>query len=301
MLSVWCVETLNIFCPAKLNLFLAVTERRDDGFHELISLVVQVSWGDDLEVATMPTGDRPLIECSDPGIPTDSKNLIWRAAEVFAARTGLRPAFRFRLRKRIPTGAGLGGGSSNAVGALKGMNFLSGTPLGHEELFEMAVELGSDCPLFLHEGPVIMRGRGERIEPVSEEVRIATGRLRFALFKPLFAVDTAWAYRELDRKAPTAYLQPGEAEDQLRNLLLFPDRLSEFARNSFDLVVGSKFPAIPVLLERLRRDFGGASLMSGSGSACALVVRSDIELERVRKVVHESWGAEGYLADVRLL
>jgi 4-diphosphocytidyl-2-C-methyl-D-erythritol kinase len=295
------VETLTIFCPAKLNLFLAVTGRRDDGFHELVSLVVQVSWGDDLEVSTMPTDGPPLIECSDPGIPTDSTNLVWRAADAFATRTGLRPAFRFRLKKRIPSGAGLGGGSSDAVGALKGMNLLSETPLGRDDLIDLAVELGSDCPLFLHEGPVIMRGRGERIEPVSEEVRVATAELRFALFKPFFAVDTAWAYRELARKAPNAYAQPSEAEDRLRNILLSPDRLSEIAHNSFDVVVGPKFPAIPVLLERLRRDFGGASFMSGSGSACALVVRSDLDLDRARKAVQESWGAEGFLADVRPL
>jgi 4-diphosphocytidyl-2-C-methyl-D-erythritol kinase len=84
------VETLTIFCPAKLNLFLAVTGRRDDGYHELVSLVSQVSWGDDLEVEIAPTDGQCLIECDDPDIPSDSANLVWRAAESFAARTGYR-------------------------------------------------------------------------------------------------------------------------------------------------------------------------------------------------------------------
>lgn len=293
------METLNIFCPAKLNLFLAVTGQRDDGYHELVSLVSQVSWGDDLEVEIAPTDGQRLIECDDPDIPTDSANLVWRAAESFAARTGLRTGFCFRLTKRIPSGAGLGGGSSDAVGALKGMNTLCGNPLGRDDLLELAVELGSDCPLFLHEGPVVMRGRGERIEAVSAEAGNAIAHLRLALFKPFFAVDTAWAYREMAGKAPGAYLQPSDAENRLRNILSFPGRLSEWSYNSFEAVVGRKFPAIAVLLDRLRRDFEGASLMSGSGSACALVVRSDSELDRVREFADESWGRGGLLAEVK--
>jgi len=295
------VETLTIFCPAKLNLFLAVTGRREDGFHELVSLVTQVSWGDDLEVEITPIDGQRLIECNDPDIPTDSANLVWRAAELFTARTGLRSGFRFRLTKRIPSGAGLGGGSSDAVGALKGMNELSGTPLSHPDLLDLAVELGSDCPLFLYEGPVVIRGRGERIEAVSAEARDAIAALRLALFKPFFGIDTAWAYREMADRAPGTYLRSSEAENRLEQILSFPDRLSEWSTNSFETVVGRKFPAIPVLLSCLRRDFEGASFMSGSGSACALAVRSDSELDRVGKRVHESWGTGGFLADVRPL
>lgn len=295
------MKALTIFCPAKLNLFLAVTGRRVDGFHELVSLVSQVSWGDDLEVEITSTDGRRLIECNDPDLPTDSANLVWRAAELFAARTGLRNGFHFRLTKRIPSGAGLGGGSSDAVGALKGMNDLSGSPLSQPDLLDLAVELGSDCPLFLYEGPVVVRGRGERIEAVSAEVRDAIAELRFALFKPFFAVDTAWAYREMAGRAPGIYLPSSEAENLLEGILSSPDRLSEWSTNSFEAVVGRKFPAIPVLLSCLRREFDGASFMTGSGSACALAVQSDSELDRVRELVHGSWGTGGFLAEVRPL
>jgi 4-diphosphocytidyl-2-C-methyl-D-erythritol kinase len=292
---------MTIFCPAKLNLFLAVTGRQNNGFHDLVSLVSKVSWGDDLVVETLPTEGCRTIECNDPEVPLDASNLVWRAADAFAVRAGVRTGFRFRLTKRIPCGSGLGGGSSDAVGALKAMNLISGSPLDREALGGLAVECGSDCPLFLHDGPVVMRGRGERLDSVSLKVGNAITGLRLALFKPSFGINTAWAYRKLAEKAPSAYLEPNEAESRLASILSFPERPSEYGFNSFLDVVGKKYPAIPVLLDLLRQDHEGASFMSGSGSACAIFVRTDSELDQVRNTIHQTWGEGSFLADVQLI
>lgn len=289
--------TSHQFCPAKINVFLAVTGRRDDGFHDLVSLVLPLDWGDVLEVSEMGSDRSHLIECDQPDVPLGSENLIWKAADVFARRTGLTTAYRFRLTKRIPMGAGLGGGSSDAVGALKALNLLASQPLDSSAMGEAAAEVGSDCPLFLHSGPVVIRGRGEMVEPVPESVRQEMAGWRVALFKPAFSVGTAWAYDALARGAPDTLLAKEDAESRLERLLADPYQLPAEAVNSFESVVGFKFPAIPILLDRLRSGETWWAQMSGSGSACFAVVQSEIELDRVRDVVQDCWGRRAFIAE----
>jgi 4-diphosphocytidyl-2-C-methyl-D-erythritol kinase len=122
------VEALILFSPAKINLFLAITGRRADGFHDLVSVVAPLDFGDHLELRPAAAGTF-VLECDEPAVPLGEENLILRAAREFVAGTGWRGGARFRLRKRIPIGAGLGGGSSNAVAALRGLNQLSGGAL----------------------------------------------------------------------------------------------------------------------------------------------------------------------------
>ena len=151
------------FSPAKLNLFLAVTQRRADGFHDLVSMAAPLAWGDELMTAP---ADGFALECDDPAVPADETNLVLKAARAFREATGWRGGAKFRLTKRVPPWAGLGGGSSNGVTALRALNGLAGNPLGADALASLAVQLGSDCALFLQNGPVVMRGRGERLEPL---------------------------------------------------------------------------------------------------------------------------------------
>ena len=155
------------FAPAKINLFLAVTGRRPDGYHDLVSVVATLDWGDRLRAHPQ---DTPQVECSVPGIPLGEDNLVMKAARAYAAAGGKGSA-RFVLKKELPMGAGLGGGSSDAVAALTALERLSPAPLGPEVIRSVAAGLGSDCPLFLSSGPVIMRGRGERLAPCQRRPR----------------------------------------------------------------------------------------------------------------------------------
>ena len=168
------VSSISIFAPAKLNLFLAITGRRADGFHELVSVVAQVDLGDTLHAT--PAAEFSL-RCTDAEVPTDASNLVLKAAHAFAEAAHWKGGAAFVLEKRIPTGAGLGGGSSDAVAALRALNQLVDAPhkLATHTLARLAAQLGSDCALFLHDGPVVMRGRGERIAPLPVE---AAARLR---------------------------------------------------------------------------------------------------------------------------
>ena len=165
--------TFIIFAPAKINLFLAVTGRRADGFHELVSVVAQVNFGDTLHMeeraessesrveSPEPRGgegrSRFTLECDDSAGPVDGTNLVLRAAEAFATVTGWKGEAHFRLEKRIPMGAGLGGGSSNAVAALRALNQLAGEPLPEGDVVEFALLVEPGLRVRLrHEG---RRGR----------------------------------------------------------------------------------------------------------------------------------------------
>ncbi len=283
---------VTVFSPAKLNLFLAITGRRSDGFHELVSVVAPLAWGDQLEARRQEPGraGRFTLECDDTAVPVDGTNLVLKAAGAFVAATGWRGAAHFVLTKRIPLGAGLGGGSSNAVAALRALNELAGQPLDKVALGTLAATLGSDCALFVHGGPVIMRGRGERIEPLTEA---ECGRLRgrrVLVFKPAFGVATAWAYQKMAAR-PGSYLPAEEAEARLQAWRQQPGKpLAELLGNNMEAVAFRKFPALPALLADLRERFGLAPRMSGSGSACFALLPDGAPVAAIKAAVREAWG-----------
>ena len=171
------------FSPCKVNLMLAITGVRPDGFHELVSLVTPTRFGDELYVEI---SDSDSLKCNMEGVPCDSSNLVMRAAEIFRRASGRTERFAFDLQKKIPAGAGLGGGSSNGAAALAAVNELCGNPLPMSKLADLAAELGSDCPLFLSNSPVVMRGRGEKVFPLFGAARRCLERVKFFVFKPEF-------------------------------------------------------------------------------------------------------------------
>lgn len=287
------LASLTIDCPAKLNLFLAVTGRRTDGFHSLVSLVAPVAFGDRLSVELIPGAGESMLTCDDATLPTGNDNLVLRAAAAFARAAGWSGRARFALEKRLPAGAGLGGGSSDAAGALRGLNELLGRPLLAEELATVAAEIGSDCPLFLQPGAVVMRGRGELVTPLSAEVARRLRGRRVLIFKPDFGVATVWAYRALAAGAPNTYVNPTVAESRLAAWIGDPAApLENLLGNSFEPVVFRKFLGMPVLLEELRSELGVPVTMSGSGSACfALVPDGNDAVEEILSRIRAAWGA----------
>jgi len=294
------VPAVTLFSPAKINLFLAVVGRRVDGFHDLLSVAAPLAWGDTL-IAETNTKQRVELECDDPSLPTDESNLVVRAANLFRERTGWSSGLSFSLQKRIPQGAGLGGGSSNASTALLALNRLAGLPLQPIELAELAARLGSDCPLFLEDGPVVMRGRGERLEPLpTGAVSRLRGR-RLLVFKPSFGVPTPWAYRRLAESRPSRYLPSDEAEARLAHWIANPRLpVEDLLYNTFETVAFEKFVALPTLLEILSTRFDLKGSMSGSGSACFafLPERRDPDREdAIRKAIREAWGDDCFLVE----
>lgn len=291
------VSALTLKSPAKINLLLAITGRRTDGFHDLISVVAPLAWGDTL---TVEPAEEFSLNCEDSNVPLDESNLVLKAAHAFRKATGLSLGARFSLVKRIPMGAGLGGGSSNAATALRALNEFAGRILSPAQLAAVAAEVGSDCPLFLHDGPVIMRGRGEVIDPLPQQgaARI-TGR-QVLVFKPAFGIPTPWAYSRLAQGAPSSYVSASETENRLAAWLAGDVGAEELAFNSMEAPAFAKFPALPALLERLSRNFGLKARMSGSGSACFAFLKDDSPVADITAAIRSSWGESAFVLPTRL-
>jgi 4-diphosphocytidyl-2-C-methyl-D-erythritol kinase len=174
--------------PAKVNLSLRVLGRRADGFHEIESLFVPISLADEL---TIERAEAFSFHCDEPDVPADENNLVVRAIRLFAQQTKTEPHVRISLAKKIPHGAGLGGGSSDAATTLLALNEIFAAGLATNALVEMAAELGSDVPFFIHRSAAMCRGRGEIVTP-----QLLNETLKLVLFKPPFGVPTPWAYKQ---------------------------------------------------------------------------------------------------------
>ena len=285
--------------PAKLNLLLAITGRRADGFHELVSVVAPVEFGDRL---TVERADDFSLECDEAAVPVDESNLVLKAARAFRAATGWRGGAKFILEKRVPLGAGLGGGSSDAAAALRALNEIAGVPLAPEKLAEVAAHVGSDCALFLTGGPVVMRGRGERVEALAPEAARRLRGQRVLIFKPGFAIATAWAYAQMAAR-PEWYVSAGEAETRLAawaEAAAAGRALENHLFNNMERAAFAKFIALPVLLDELRKSFRLTPRMSGSGSACFALLQEDAPVAAIVAAVRAAWGESAFVVETRI-
>ncbi|MBS0623091.1 MAG: 4-(cytidine 5'-diphospho)-2-C-methyl-D-erythritol kinase [Verrucomicrobia bacterium] len=188
---------LTLFSPAKINLFLRVLGRRDDGYHELATLMQAVDLGDTL---ILKPSLHDFFSCTDPSLECDPRNLVVRALELFRTRTGRRHPLHVTLCKRIPMQAGLGGGSSNAATMLWGLNQLYHTQIPIGVLQQWGAELGADVPFFFSTGTAYCRGKGERVEdypplPFS----------KFWLYKPVTGLSTKLIFQSLDLKTCSSH------------------------------------------------------------------------------------------------
>lgn len=266
--------------------------------------MVRVALADSLkcEVRTPKSEVRWELACDAEGVPVDGTNLVIKAAEIFAGRTGWAGGAKFFLEKRVPVGAGLGGGSSDGVAALKALKKISGVPVSEAAMEEMAAQLGSDCPLFLREGAVVMRGRGERVESLAEAAARRLSGRRVLIFKPAFGIATAWAYGRMIARAPESYLPASEAEERLAAWVKDASAPAEaLLFNNMESVAFAKFLALPTLLERLRGEFGLAPRMSGSGSACFAFLPEAAEAGKILTTIREAWGESAFVVETRVL
>lgn len=181
---------LHLRSPAKVNLFFKILGKRPDGYHEVATLMQAVALYDEL---SFESAERDALTCSDPKIPTDERNLILKAADLFRKKSGLPLFISVHLEKKIPHEAGLGGGSSNAATALMALNRLAGNPFSQTELQTWSAELGSDVPFFFAPtGRALCTGRGEHVhvlEPVEAESLL--------IVKPPFGLSTPAVYKQV--------------------------------------------------------------------------------------------------------
>lgn len=252
------IDGNRIDARAKLNLFLEVLRRRDDGFHDLESIFLEIDLADELTAESAPESTLELTNSGIP-VPVDETNLILRAARLLQERTTVSAGARIHIHKRIPLGAGLGGGSSDAAAALQLLDRVWGLDLGAKELAGFAALLGSDVPFFLTGGTCLCQGRGERVVPLD-----VTPELEFVLVLPPWGISTPAAYGALagselgtvDVSPFLSALRSGDA-----------DGIGKHSFNRFEQVVHKVEPRQGDLLEELRRRDDLVARMSGSGSS----------------------------------
>jgi 4-diphosphocytidyl-2-C-methyl-D-erythritol kinase len=263
MLAPFLLMHISRRSPCKINLLLNILGRRPDGFHDLETLFHPVNLCDELEFERTGTG--VVMTCSHPGLPTDTSNLVVRAARSFLETAKISEGIRIHLEKQIPMAAGLGGGSGNAAVTLLGLNELFGAPLSSSQMQLLATQLGSDVPFFLQPKPALGTGRGERIKSLDFFPALCGASV--LLIHPGFGVPTAWAYQQLARFPAALQGQCGRAQ-HLVELLQTADLKTAGSAfyNSLEAPVFEKYPIMAMFQEQLRAVGAQATLMSGSGS-----------------------------------
>ena len=249
---------MQVIAPAKINLSLRVLGRRSDGFHEIETFIAPISLCDEIKIEQRSGKRKIAFRCDDPSVPKGEDNIIVRAANVFFEATKVTSGVSIELKKKIPHGAGLGGGSSDAASTLLALNEIFDTKLPREALAKMAEMIGSDVPFFIFQSAAVCRGRGELVSPTE-----VCERLSVLLLKPVFGVPTQWAYSRWrdSREIPgVSYAS------------------QEFAKQTFvndlERPVFEKFVFLARLkMWLLKQPLVGAALMSGSGSTVFAVIR----------------------------
>ncbi|EXB54665.1 4-diphosphocytidyl-2-C-methyl-D-erythritol kinase [Morus notabilis] len=255
------LSRLTLFSPCKINVFLRITNKREDGYHDLASLFHVISLGDVLKFSLSPSKTKDSLSTNAPGVPLDDRNLIIKALNLYRKKTGTDNYFWIHLDKKVPTGAGLGGGSSNAATALWAANQFSGGLATEKELQEWSSEIGSDIPFFFSQGAAYCTGRGEVVQDILPPVPLD---IPMSLIKPQEACSTAEVYKRL-RLDKTSNVDPLQLLDKISS-----DGISQdVCINDLEPPAFEVLPSLKRLKQRIIAAGRGqydAVFMSGSGS-----------------------------------
>jgi 4-diphosphocytidyl-2-C-methyl-D-erythritol kinase len=267
---------MQVLAPAKINLSLKILGRRNDGFHELDTLIAPISLYDEIGIEKRPEKGIKF-RCDDPSVPQGDDNLAVRAAKAFFETTKIDPAVSVELKKKIPQSAGLGGGSSDAASVLLALNKLFDAKLSRETLAEMAGPIGSDVPFFIFQSAALCKGRGEMVVPIKLQKQFSV-----LLLKPAFVVSTAWAYSRWQNSREISGIRYATQQYADQTFV-----------NDLERPVFGKFIFLAQLkMWLLSQPEVGAALMSGSGSTMFAAMRANADADSVAKRAKAAFDAE---------
>jgi 4-diphosphocytidyl-2-C-methyl-D-erythritol kinase len=254
-------SAVTIRAPAKVNLILRILDRRPDGYHNLWSIMQTVGLEDELRIKLSPHAGEIRLTCNTQTLAVDRSNLVYKAASAVLDRTQQSVGLDIELHKRIPMGAGLGGGSSDAAATIVGLNHLLHLGWSRDQLAEVTRPLGSDVPFFLFAPSAVVTGRGETVKRITIE-----GRRWVLLVKPGFSVETKWAYQELaTTRGAVRPLAADHAELDQHELMSW-SQLAAMAENDFEEPVFSGHAVLREIKQILRAQGAELALLSGSGA-----------------------------------
>ncbi|MGQ9694162.1 MAG: 4-(cytidine 5'-diphospho)-2-C-methyl-D-erythritol kinase [Thermodesulfobacteriota bacterium] len=246
---------MNLLAPAKINLCLRIRCKRNDGYHEICTLMQRISIFDEVDIELTEKGIELIPEGGE--VPHGLDNLAGRAAQIFFQAAGLDKGVRIRLRKKIPIAAGLGGGSSDAASVLWGLNAILKMKWSKEFLQTLGVKLGADVPFFIGQKSALAKGIGEKLIPV-----ILPKSMWYLLFIPPWPISTSWAYAAFDElkenRKPQEEIAPEYS--QIEDIL-------PIMANDLEKVAFQKYPELAIIKNKLIGEGARGALMSGSGPA----------------------------------
>jgi len=252
---------ITVFAPAKINLILRILDRRSDGFHNLWSIMQTVGLEDEVQIRLRPDRQDIQLRCDVMQLAADRSNLVYRAAAAVLERAQQSIGLEIDLRKRIPMGAGLGGGSSDAAGTIMGLNHLLRLQWSSAQMAEVGESLGSDVPFFLFAPSAFVAGRGESVRPV-----VIEGVRWVVLVNPGFGVNTKWAYQEL-AATRTEVIPLSVVQQNLdRQSRVHWSKLSAAAENDFEAPVFAAHGKLREIRQTLQSQGAEFALLSGSGA-----------------------------------
>jgi len=248
--------------PAKVNLFLRVLRKREDGYHDILSLMQRIDLCDEMSFSLRDEGI--VVKCPGTSLPEDRDNIVYRAAEAILALAGGKTGVEITIHKKIPVAAGLGGGSSNAATTLVTLNEMVGTNRSTEELMSMGARLGADVPFFVFGRTALASGIGEHLEAVD-----GIPRMWFVLVNPGFEISTREVYESL---------RLGLTGDPIQYTMPPFTTVSHVAQelyNDLERVSLDRYPVLSEIKEQLMKHGASGSLMSGSGSTVFGIFESE--------------------------
>lgn len=274
-------KALRLKSPAKVNLRLEILRRREDGYHELKTILQKISLCDTLSVS-LKKEKGISISTDHPSLPIGKRNLVYQAVQMILKKSEYKGGLHIDIRKEIPLGAGLGGGSSNAATTLKALNQLLEIGFPTKELMEMGLSIGADVPFFLLEGAAVATGIGERLK------KIELPDLRYVLINPKFEVSTRWAYQNF-------ILTKRHFHFNLQGLVKTPEEISRLLWNDLEGVVSHKYPQIEGMKKMLLSAGALGALMTGSGPTVFGVFSGKREAEKALKKLEDKVRRRGWI------
>ena len=284
------VPSVTVLAPAKVNLILRILDRRPDGYHNLWSIMQTVALEDELEIRLNSGSHEIQLRCDTAQLAPDRTNLVYRAAAAVLERAKLTAGIEITLSKKIPMGAGLGGGSSDAAATILGLNRLLQLGWSSAQMAEVGQPLGSDVPFFLYAPCASVAGRGETVRPVRIE-----GSRWAVLVNPGFGVETKWAYQELAAtRGAVRPLSPGHT-DLGRQPCVTWGQIRAAAENDFESPVFARYGVLREVKDKLTASGAEVALLSGSGATVFGLYQEEAAARRAQTLFDHQKGLKVFV------
>lgn len=292
---------MNVFSPAKINLYFSATSLNNNGYHNIVSFLAPTSFGDTIEISRAKSHSDHCETTCNLNLSCESDNLSFKALQLFKNFTKIHDNFNIKITKRIPAMAGFGGGSSNATTTLLALNKLYEDILTTSDLHRLCAELGSDCPFFLQKSCAIAKKTGTEVISISNENLKRLNNYNLILFKPNYNVSTASAYNTLRNNFKHLYKSEQKAEKEIELLLTAVQNYEDILPlyNTFDEIAQNTDQFFKTTKQKFI-DIGATMMLSGSGSGCFCIYKDKHLTKKITTLIQTEYNDNIFLTHTKI-